>query len=396
MDTQPWDYWERRDQAQGARRRDRLGPRDGAEAQSLPCRRHPPLHPCGGSLEQAREGAAAAVASPHSCPARPHRAHAGAHLLPPRDVSRVARREQACHGRGRALLQDLALRSALQGRLLPAQHPLRDGVGADGRRRPTAIEAASKLDASIPAEVAKQFAIMEPVKAAPYTTHAHFSDSKAILALPAPAQGLLLVKAMHHYARAVAPPWTRTPRRQAEIAVLEKMEATADFKAFAEYVPAKEMIQTARLVAAAGIADGAGTWRPRPRPTKRRSDRGHARLHGAAVLVLPGAPVAGLRAPAPGPARRGGEGLPRFARARAQQRLGPRRARRGLQAQGHAKADAATRADARAWFGPKAGPDLARSERPRLRSRSIAVDASIGREGDRLDLVAVRVEEKAP
>src|SRR5688572_1159876 len=73
-----------------------------------------------------------------------------------------------------------------------------------GGDKATAITAAGKLDASIPVEVAKQFAIMQPVKGSPYTTHALFSDPATILALPAPNPELALVQAMYHYARAVA------------------------------------------------------------------------------------------------------------------------------------------------------------------------------------------------
>ena len=64
--------------------------------------------------------------------------------------------------------------------------------------------AAQKLDASLTPEVVAQFAIMQPVKAAPYTTHAQFSPPDTILALPAPAPGLVLVETMYHYARAIA------------------------------------------------------------------------------------------------------------------------------------------------------------------------------------------------
>jgi len=56
-------------------------------------------------------------------------------------------------------------------------------MGGDGQ---AAIAAAQKLDASMAPEVVAQFAIMQPVKAAPYTTHAQFSAPDTILALPAP------------------------------------------------------------------------------------------------------------------------------------------------------------------------------------------------------------------
>ena len=129
-----------------------------------------------------------------------------------------------------------------------------------GGDKATALDAAAKLDAAIPNEVAKQFAMMEPVKAAPYTTHAQFSDAQAILALPAPDPGLLLVKAMYHYSRAVGHAQRKdAAAAKAEIAALDRMEKESDFKAFAEWqVPAKEVVQTARHVAAGRLADALG------------------------------------------------------------------------------------------------------------------------------------------
>ncbi len=56
-------------------------------------------------------------------------------------------------------------------------------MGGDGA---TAIDAAKKLDAAVPAELAKQFQIMEPVKAAPFTTHLQFAEPDAVLALAKP------------------------------------------------------------------------------------------------------------------------------------------------------------------------------------------------------------------
>ncbi|MDR7335042.1 tetratricopeptide repeat protein [Roseateles asaccharophilus] len=129
-------------------------------------------------------------------------------------------------------------------------------MGGDGR---TAVTSAAKLDASMPVDVVKAYPIMQPVKAAPYTTHAQFSAPEAILALPAPADDLLLVKVMYHYARAVA----QAQRKDAtaaghEIAALTKLEA-ADFSAFDAWgIPAKAIAQTARLVAAGRLADAQG------------------------------------------------------------------------------------------------------------------------------------------
>jgi tetratricopeptide (TPR) repeat protein len=130
-------------------------------------------------------------------------------------------------------------------------------MGGDG---PTAIAAAQKLDASMAPELVAKFPIMQPVKAAPYTTHAQFSTPEAILALPAPAPGLVLVETMYHYARAVAHARRNdAASAQKEIDTLAKLEKEADFKPFEEWgIPAKEIVQTARLVAVGRLADAKG------------------------------------------------------------------------------------------------------------------------------------------
>ncbi|MFO1316805.1 MAG: tetratricopeptide repeat protein [Burkholderiales bacterium] len=130
-------------------------------------------------------------------------------------------------------------------------------MGGDGA---AAIAAAAKLDASMPAEVVAQFAIMQPVKAAPYTTHAQFSAPDTILALPAPPASLVLVTAMYHYARAVAYAGRKdAPSARREIDALARIEREADFKPFAEWgVPAKEIVETARHVATARLAAAGG------------------------------------------------------------------------------------------------------------------------------------------
>ena len=130
-------------------------------------------------------------------------------------------------------------------------------MGGDGR---TAVAAAEKLDAALPLDVVRTFAILQPVKAAPYMTHAQFSDPGTILGLPAPSADLVLVTTMYHYARAIAFAGTKNfASAQAEVDALAGLERDADFKPFAEWgVPAKEIVQTARLVAAGRVADAKG------------------------------------------------------------------------------------------------------------------------------------------
>ena len=130
-------------------------------------------------------------------------------------------------------------------------------MGGDGA---TAVDAAKKLDAAVPAELAKQFQIMEPVKAAPYTTQLTFADPDTVLALPAPDEQLVLVRAMYHYARATAFARKKdTVAAQAEVDAIAALDARADYGPYEPWgVPAKAIVATARLVAIGRIADAAG------------------------------------------------------------------------------------------------------------------------------------------
>jgi len=130
-------------------------------------------------------------------------------------------------------------------------------MGGDGT---TAVEAAKKLDAAVPAELAKQFQIMEPVKAAPYTTELQFADPDAVLALARPDEQLVLVNAIYRYARAVASARKNDlSAARAEVDAISALEAKADFKPYDAWgVPAKAIVQTARMVATGRIADAAG------------------------------------------------------------------------------------------------------------------------------------------
>jgi tetratricopeptide (TPR) repeat protein len=130
-------------------------------------------------------------------------------------------------------------------------------MGGDG---PTAIDAAGKLDASLPDAVIAQFAMLEPLKAAPYLASALFSAPDTILALKAPPKEQVLVSALAHYARAVALAAKKDATgAQLEIDAIAAIEQKADFKPYTDWtVPGKEIVQTARLVARARLADAQG------------------------------------------------------------------------------------------------------------------------------------------
>ncbi len=132
-------------------------------------------------------------------------------------------------------------------------------MGGDGR---TALAAADKLDKVISNEFLREAAALQPVKAAPYFTHAQFSDPDTILALPDPGAEFLLVQAMWHYARAVAFAARRDPVAAAkEITALNALETQGDFTAFEEWqVPGKAIVQTARHVADGRLAASIGDF----------------------------------------------------------------------------------------------------------------------------------------
>lgn len=234
-------------------------------------------------------------------------------------------------------------------------------MGGDGG---TAVVAAKKLDAVIPDEAAKQFAIMQPVKAAPYTTHAQFSDPDTILELPAASPDLAIVNAMYHYARAIAYAQKKdAANAKAEIAALEKMEKERDFKEFVAWnVPAKEIVQTARFVATGRLADAMGDL------------DGAAKAYEDAIFIEdtlsymePPYWYYPVRQSLASVRLRQGK-LDEAEKAFRESLSRVRNngwALAGLaetyKRQGNAQAEKATReAMARAWFGDKAGPDLAR------------------------------------
>jgi tetratricopeptide (TPR) repeat protein len=129
-----------------------------------------------------------------------------------------------------------------------------------GGEAATALDAAARLDAAMPADVVRAFAIMQPIKGAPYAAHAVFSDAKTVLALPAPPEDLVVVRAMYHYARAVAQAAANDfAGAEADIAALARLDASADFKAFEPWgVPAQAIVQTAQRVAQGRLADARG------------------------------------------------------------------------------------------------------------------------------------------
>jgi tetratricopeptide (TPR) repeat protein len=130
-------------------------------------------------------------------------------------------------------------------------------MGGDGK---TALGAAAKLDESLSPELVRELSALQPIKAAQYFSHVQFSSPDVLVALPDPGSEFVLVKAMWHYARAVGFARKGTQAEGSkEIEALGALERTADFKPIADLgVPAREIVQTARAVASARLADARG------------------------------------------------------------------------------------------------------------------------------------------
>lgn len=262
MDTQPWDYWD----AGGAKPKGRGAAIVATLEQVLERNpRHPgAIHLYIHAVEASTQpGKALPYANrlPALMPGAGHLVHMPAHIY-----YRVGMYRESLAINKRAMAADEAyFRTSPSDPLYKAAYyphnihflMVSAQMGGDGT---AAIAAAAKLDAAMPAEVVAQFAIMQPVKAAPYTTHAQFAAPDAILALPAPPANLALVAALHRYARAVAFAQKKdVAAARAEIEAIARIGRDADWKPFAEWgVPAKEIVETARVVATGRLADATG------------------------------------------------------------------------------------------------------------------------------------------
>ncbi len=262
MDTQPWDYWE----AAGAKPKGRA--QEIVTALETVLARNPKhagaahlyIHAVEASTRPER-------ALPHAqrlaalMPGAGHIVHMPAHIY-----YRVGLYRDSLQANRRALLVDERyFKSSASDPIYKfAYYPhnihfvlVSAMMGGDAM---TTLDAAARLDAALPADVVKSFAVLEPVKGAPYYAHALFSPADTLLALPAPPKELAMVTAMYHYARAVGFAAKRDgASARLEVQALERIEKETDFKPYADGgVPAKEVVQTARWVALGRIADAAG------------------------------------------------------------------------------------------------------------------------------------------
>ena len=126
-------------------------------------------------------------------------------------------------------------------------------MGGDGQ---TVIQAADKLARLVTDDTARNVAMAQPVKVAPYFAHAQFSPPDTVLALPAPGEGMPYVKGMWHYARGVAMAAKGDAAgARAESQAIRQLQQGADFAQLTEaQIPAGEVMQIAAEVLEARIA----------------------------------------------------------------------------------------------------------------------------------------------
>jgi tetratricopeptide (TPR) repeat protein len=129
-------------------------------------------------------------------------------------------------------------------------------MGGDGK---TVLASAEKLAGLIPADVAAEALMLQPIKAAPYFAHAQFADADAIMKLPEPEKNLPYIETAWRYARGIALARRNdVPGAQRELAEIERIMRSTDYRPFDAWkIPAKDVTQIAVHVLRARIAQGA-------------------------------------------------------------------------------------------------------------------------------------------
>ncbi len=130
-------------------------------------------------------------------------------------------------------------------------------MAGDGK---TAVDAAEKLAGIVTDEAASSYAWAQPIKAAPYFTHAQYSAPDTVLALADPGDKFPYVKGMWHYARGVAAAAKGDAgAAAAEAGAIDEIATKGDLSFLIDnYIPADQLLQIARHVVLARIAQHQG------------------------------------------------------------------------------------------------------------------------------------------
>ena len=120
--------------------------------------------------------------------------------------------------------------------------------------------AIERLKGKVPEAVAAEIGWLQNIVAAPYYAHAQFSDPDTVLGVADPGDGLPLVKAIWHYARAVAfAAKGDGAAAEAEAATIATIKEKSDWSVVIAWgVPAPDILSIAEQVVAARIAQAKG------------------------------------------------------------------------------------------------------------------------------------------
>ena len=126
----------------------------------------------------------------------------------------------------------------------------------------TVIDSAEKLGRIVSDTAAKQVALIQPVKAAPYFAHAQFSDATTIMSLSDPGDDFPYVQGMWRYARAVGLAYAgNVSAAKLEADAIEKLVQDGNFDNLTAFgIPAKETLRIAMHVALGRIAQSQKDW----------------------------------------------------------------------------------------------------------------------------------------
>lgn len=266
MNLQPWDYWEAdgiTPKGQGA---DILATLEHAIALAPrhPAALHLYIHAVEAAANPAR-AEAAADALRGSVPMAGHLVHMPAHIY-----NRIGRYDDSIAVNEAAIAADETYLKAAGDGASPLYrygyyphniHFLLVGAQMAGLRD-EALAVADKLAGVTSEEISRDLAWVQAIDTAPYTAHAQFSTPDVILALADPGDDFPFVQAHWHYARGTALALLgNLDGALAEQTAIERIIADADLSGLEEqYLPARDVLQIARHIVEARIAQATGNW----------------------------------------------------------------------------------------------------------------------------------------
>lgn len=265
MDLRPWDYWETDKKIPKGRIADAVGLVEGVLARrpDHPQAAHLYIHLLENAADPKRAEAAADRLASQNLAGAGHLVHMPSHLYYVmgrfKDSMRVnieaARADEAYLARTGEL-----------GYYRYGYYPhnvhfivTSAQMGGDGA---TALREGERLKALLDPKLTASQPWLQAVDAAPYLAAAQFDEPAAILNQKPPVSGLPYVMGMWHYARAVAFAHMKDAKSAAkEIAEIDRIRATGDFKAMTDYLmPAPDILNLAAIVARGKLAYSLGNY----------------------------------------------------------------------------------------------------------------------------------------